>query len=182
MVFEVEYFSSVFVAGSLPTPNSRQQETLHARSVNINILSAAGGMQSNGESDRQIPGSIMQFIRNLFPGGEIHVEDGNSEGTAAGSHPDQARTSGGVQSEQEAEPRPSDEGIFFSNLLHQIMPVISQHAGSGSDIVHPEQANASEATIAQDSSTQVYTLLFTIVEALCIFILQKIFRLLHINS
>ncbi|PON53526.1 Ubiquitin [Trema orientale] len=142
--------------GSLPTPNSRQQAPLSARSVSINILSA-GGMQSNTESDRQIPSSVMQFIRSLFPGGEIHVEDGSSEGTAAGSHPDHARTSSGAQGEPEAEPGPSEEGIFFSNLLRQIMPLISQQAGSESDNVHTEQANASQPTTAQDSFTQAET-------------------------
>ncbi|XP_024028599.1 large proline-rich protein bag6-A [Morus notabilis] len=128
--------------GSLPTPNIRQHEPVNARSVSINILSA-GGMQ-NPESDRQIPSSVMQFIRSLFPGGEIHVEDGSSEGTAAGSHPDQARTSGSAEGGSEAEPRAS-EGIFFSNLLHQLMPLISRQAGSESDIAPAEQANASEA-------------------------------------
>ncbi|GMN47470.1 hypothetical protein TIFTF001_016647 [Ficus carica] len=130
--------------GSLPTPNLRQHEPVNARSVSINILSA-GGMQSNLESDRQIPSSVMQFIRSLFPGGEIHVEDGNSEGTAAGSEPDQPRTSGGAESGSEAEPRASEEGIYFSSLLHQIMPLISQQSGSESDVAPPEQANASEA-------------------------------------
>ncbi|XP_062078249.1 ubiquitin-like domain-containing protein CIP73 isoform X2 [Humulus lupulus] len=141
--------------GPVPTPNARQQESLNARSVSINILSA-GGMQNNADSDRQIPSNVMQFIRNLFPGGEIHVEDGSSEGAAAGSYPDQARTSSGTQNEPEpeAEPRPSEEGIFFSNLLRQIMPVISRQAGSESDTVHPEQASASELVTAQYSSTQ----------------------------
>ena len=154
MVFDVEYFSFVFLAGSLPTSNSRQQEPSNARSVSINILSA-GGMQSSAESDRQIPSSVMQFIRTLFPGGEIHVEDGSSEGTAAGSQPDPARASSGVQGEPEAESRPSDEGIIFSNLLRQIIPIVSRQADSESNSVHPEQANVSETIMAQDSSTQV---------------------------
>lgn len=89
----------------------------------------------------------MQFIRSLFPGGEIHVEDGNSEGTATGSEPDQARTSGGAESGSEAEPRASEEGIYFSNLLRQMMPLISQQSGSESDVAPPEQANASEVGV-----------------------------------
>ncbi|KAM6553246.1 hypothetical protein CsatB_014008 [Cannabis sativa] len=133
-------------------PNPRQQESLNARSVSINILSA-GGMQNNDDSDRQLPSNVMQFIRNLFPGGEIHVEDGSSEEAGAGSTPDQARTSSGPQGEPEAEPSPSEEGIFFSNLLRQIMPVISRQAVSESDTVHPEQASPSEPAVASDAGT-----------------------------
>jgi hypothetical protein len=125
---------------------------LNARSVSINILSA-GGMQNNDDSDRQLPSNVMQFIRNLFPGGEIHVEDGSSEEAGAGSTPDQARTSSGPQGEPEAEPSPSEEGIFFSNLLRQIMPVISRQAVSESDTVHPEQASPSEPAVASDAGT-----------------------------
>ncbi|KAF4392139.1 hypothetical protein F8388_004468 [Cannabis sativa] len=133
-------------------PNPRQQESLNARSVSINILSA-GGMQNNDDSDRQLPSNVMQFIRNLFPGGEIHVEDGSSEEAGVGSTPDQARTSSGPQGEPEAEPSPSEEGIFFSNLLRQIMPVISRQAVSESDTVHPEQASPSEPAVASDAGT-----------------------------
>ena len=125
-----------------------------ARSVSINILSA-GGMQNNLESERQVPGSVLNLLRTLFPGGEIHVDDGSSEGTAADSIPEQARTSSGVAGAPETELRPSDEGIFLSNLLHQIIPVVSQQAGSESDAVPPEQANAFQRMMAQGPSTQV---------------------------
>ena len=128
---------------------------MSARSVSINILSA-GGMQSNSESDRQIPGGVMQFIRSLFPGGEIHVEDGSADGIpAASSHPDQARTSSVAEPGPEAEPTASEEGIFLSNVLRQIMPLLAGQAGSESGA---EPANASEHAIAQDSSAQVSTI------------------------
>lgn len=97
----------------------------------------------------------MQFLRTLFPGGEIHVEDGGLEGTPAGSEPDQARTSSGVPGAPEAESMVSDEGLFLSNLLRQVMPVIAQQAGAEQDVVPPELINASERTMTQDSSTQV---------------------------
>lgn len=114
--------------------------------MNINIL-AAGGAQNNQESERQIPNSVLQFIRTLFPGGEIHVEDSSVQGTTAGSTAEQAATSRGAAHVPEAEPRVSDEGIFLSNVLREIMPVISQQAGS--------EGNPSEGQVAQDSSTQV---------------------------
>lgn len=132
----------------------RQQEPSNARSININILSASR-LQNNNDSGRQIPNTVMQFLRTLFPGGEFHLEDGSMEETPAGSEPDQARTSSGPVGAPEAEPRVSDEGIFLSSLLHQIMPFIAQQAGAEQDVVPPEQNNASETTMTQDSSNQV---------------------------
>ncbi|KAH0970204.1 hypothetical protein GBA52_022360 [Prunus armeniaca] len=134
------------------TPNLRQEPSI-ARSVSVNILSA-GGTQNNQESERQIPSGILQFIRNLFPGGEIHVEDGSAEGLTTGSVSDQARTSSGVVGAQEAEPRVTDEGLFFSNLLHQIMPFISQASGGEPGLVPTAVSNSSEHRMAQDSSTR----------------------------
>ncbi|XP_061350728.1 ubiquitin-like domain-containing protein CIP73 isoform X2 [Gastrolobium bilobum] len=134
--------------GSLPTPSTRQEPS-NSRVVNINIM-AAGGSQNNQEPERQIPSNVLQFLRALFPGGEIHVEDSNLQGTTAGSTSGHAATSrGAVQLSTEAEPSVSDEGIFLSNLLREIMPVISQQLGS--------EGNPSEDQMAQDSSTQVET-------------------------
>ncbi|KAM1938654.1 hypothetical protein ACFX13_026613 [Malus domestica] len=128
-------------------PNVRRPSI--SRSVSINILSA-GGTPNSQDSERQVPSSILQFIRTLFPNGELHVEDGSAEGVIAGSVPDQARTSSGGVAAPEAEPRATDEGIFLSNLLHQIMPFISQATGG-------EPGNSSEHRMAQDSSTRAET-------------------------
>ncbi|TQD86169.1 hypothetical protein C1H46_028342 [Malus baccata] len=128
-------------------PNVRRPSI--SRSVSINILSA-GGTPNSQDSERQVPSSILQFIRTLFPNGELHVEDGSAEGVIAGSVPDQARTSSGGVAAPEAQPRATDEGIFLSNLLHQIMPFISQATGG-------EPGNSSEHRMAQDSSTRAET-------------------------
>ncbi|TQD88407.1 hypothetical protein C1H46_026066 [Malus baccata] len=128
-------------------PNVRRPSI--SRSVSINILSA-GGTPNSQESERQVPGGILQFIRTLFPNGEIHVEDGSAEGVTAGSVPDQPRPSSGGVAAPEAEPRATDEGIFLSNLLHEIMPFISQATGG-------EPGNSSEHRMAQDSPTRAET-------------------------
>jgi len=141
------------LAESFPTPYLRQQEPSNAHSGNINILSA-DGTQNSQESDGHLPNSVMQFLRTLFPGGEIHVEEASSEGTGRGSVSEHVGTSGGVVNAPEAEPRASDEGIFLSNLLHQIIPLISEQAGAEPDARPTEAANASENTIPRDSSTQ----------------------------
>ncbi|KAG2668514.1 hypothetical protein I3760_15G164500 [Carya illinoinensis] len=140
--------------GSFPTPNLRQQEPSNARSVSINILSA-GGTQNNQDSDRQLPSNVMQFLRNLFPGGEIHVEEASPPGTIRDPVPQNEGTSNGVATATEAEPRVSDEGVFLSNLLHQIMPLISQQASVEPDTRLMEEANTSENTMPCDSLTQV---------------------------
>ncbi|RYR76747.1 hypothetical protein Ahy_A01g001306 isoform D [Arachis hypogaea] len=129
--------------GSSSTPTTSS----NSRVVNINIL-AAGGAQNNQESERQLPNSVLQFIRTLFPGGEIHVEDLNLQGTNSGSTPEQAATARAAQA-PEAEPRVSDEGRFLSNILREIIPLVSQQTGSG--------RNPSEEQAAQDSSSQVET-------------------------
>ncbi|KAF7806474.1 ubiquitin-like domain-containing protein CIP73 isoform X1 [Senna tora] len=140
--------------GSSSAPSLRQ-EASNSRRVNINILTAGGLQNSNQESERQIPNNVLQFIRALFPGGEIHVEDSSSQGTTAGgSAPDHAGTSTGVAPAPEAEPRVSEEGLFLSNLLREVMPLISQQAGSGTHLTSQGE-NASDDQTASDSSTQV---------------------------
>ncbi|XVE71560.1 hypothetical protein DITRI_Ditri10aG0161100 [Diplodiscus trichospermus] len=125
--------------GSLPNANSRQQERSNTRSVNVSIL-AAGRNQNNQDSERQIPGSILQFLRSIFPGGEIQVEEASLPGTATDSVLEQAGTSSGTAT---AEPSITDQGVFLSNLIHQIMPFVSQHAGSQQSTVPTEEANTS---------------------------------------
>ncbi|WJX90424.1 Ubiquitin-like domain-containing protein cip73 [Trifolium repens] len=133
--------------GTSSTPNTRQEPS-NSRVVNINIL-AAGGPQNNQESDRQIPSSVLQFLRTLFPGGDIHVEDSSLQGANVGSTPVHAATSRSSPQVPDAEPPVSDEGLFLSNVLREIMPVISQRVGS--------ERNPSEDQTAQDSSNQVET-------------------------
>ncbi|KAK8637759.1 hypothetical protein V6N13_136219 [Hibiscus sabdariffa] len=126
--------------GSLPNANSRQQERSNTGSANRH--------QNNQEADRQIPSSILQFLRGIFPGSEIQVEEASLQGIAADTVPEQAGTSSGNAA---ALPNVTDEGVFLSNLLHQIMPYISQHAGLQRSTVPTEEANTS--TQAESSRT-----------------------------
>lgn len=138
--------------GSLPTSNLRQPEPSSTRSININILSA-GGTQNTPESERQ--NNILQLLRNLLPVGEIHVEDAGLQGTATGSGPENI---GASTASVEAQSGATDEGIFLSNLLHEIMPFISQHSGAESNVIPQGDVHASEHhQRAQDSSTQAET-------------------------
>ncbi|KAI6679216.1 hypothetical protein NL676_033097 [Syzygium grande] len=135
------------------TTDLRRQEPSVSRSVNINIISS-GGSQTNGETERQVPGSVVQFLRSLFPGGDIRVEGSSIDGTVIGSASQDAGTSAGAMNAPESENRASDDGIFLSNLLHQIMPFISEHAVAGSNPVSGEESNMTARRTAQGSSTE----------------------------
>ncbi|KAK8515527.1 hypothetical protein V6N12_075567 [Hibiscus sabdariffa] len=126
------------VVGSLPNASSRQQERSNIHSANRT--------QNNQDFERTIPSSILQFLRALFPGGEIEVEETTLQGTE--TVPEQAGTSSGNTA---PEPSITNEGVFLSNLLHQIMPYISQHVGSQQSTASTEEANTS--TQAESSRT-----------------------------
>ncbi|KAI4344222.1 hypothetical protein L6164_011473 [Bauhinia variegata] len=139
--------------GSLPTPSTRQEPSA-TRSVNINIL-AAGSAPVNQDSERQIPDSVVQFMRALIISSV--VDSSQQETTAVTS--DDAGTSRGAAHVLEAEAGVSDEGTFLSDLLRGIMPLISQQAGSEINVAPETEAeeDASGVQMGQDSSTQVAT-------------------------
>ncbi|XP_021741862.1 uncharacterized protein LOC110708067 isoform X2 [Chenopodium quinoa] len=129
------------------------RESISSRTIDINILSA-GGIQSDQNSEGQIPPGILQFLRGLFPGGEFQVESVTSQGVGMGSVTEQERTSSAGA--QEAEPTATEEGIFLSRMLEQIMPMISQNSGtvqnvssSGADASHHGNGSTS-STAAED--------------------------------
>lgn len=71
-----------------------------------------------------------------------------------GSASQDAGTSAGAINAPESENRASDDGIFLSNLLHQIMPFISEHAVAGSNPMSGEELNITARRTAQGSSTE----------------------------
>ncbi|KAJ6372614.1 hypothetical protein OIU76_027010 [Salix suchowensis] len=133
---------------SLP-PNLRQEPSI-SRSISINILSASGA-QNNQDSERHIPNNILQLLRTILPG-DIHMEDASSQGTTTSSVPG---TAGQSTATAVAEPRATDEGIFLSNLLRQIMPLMSQSGGAEPSVIPPGEAQNSENQRPQDSSNHV---------------------------
>ncbi|KAI5557367.1 hypothetical protein POPTR_018G115500v4 [Populus trichocarpa] len=132
--------------GSLP-PNLRQEPSI-SRSISINILSASGA-QNNQDSERHIPDNILQLLRTILPG-DIHMEDASLRGTTTSSVPE---TAGQSTATAEAEPRATDEGIFLSNLLREIMPLISQSGGAEPSAIPPGEAQNSGNQRPRDSST-----------------------------
>ncbi|XP_011017933.1 PREDICTED: large proline-rich protein bag6-B isoform X4 [Populus euphratica] len=133
-------------SGSLP-PNLRQEPSI-SRSISINILSASGA-QNNQDSERHIPDHILQLLRTILPG-DIHMEDASSQGATTSSVPE---TAGQSTATAEAEPRATDEGIFLSNLLREIMPLISRSGGAEPSAIPSGEAQNSGNQRPQDSST-----------------------------
>ncbi|KAF8407193.1 hypothetical protein HHK36_006320 [Tetracentron sinense] len=116
-----------------------------------NSPNAAGGTQNRQEYATQTPSRLDQLLRTIFPGEQIHV---NLQDMATDSFTEHAGTTRGAADAQEAAPRASDEGTFLSNLLSQIMPLISQTAAADPNVASPETEDASGHRTAQNSSTQ----------------------------
>uniref|UniRef100_A0A803N6V1 Ubiquitin-like domain-containing protein n=1 Tax=Chenopodium quinoa TaxID=63459 RepID=A0A803N6V1_CHEQI len=132
--------------GRAPASSAGLRESISSRTIDINILSA-GGIQSDQNSEGQIPPGILQFLRGLFPGGEFQVESVSSQGGGMGSVTEQERTSNAGA--QEAEPTATEEGIFLSRMLEQIMPMISQNSGT----VQNDSSSAADASHHGNGST-----------------------------
>ncbi|KAJ0950118.1 putative Ubiquitin-like domain-containing protein [Helianthus annuus] len=82
-----------------------------------------GTTHSGQTFSTEVPSGLDQLLRNLFP--VPGVEDFILQGTSV-------ETAHTPVNSQET-PAVSDEGTFLSNLLHQIMPVVTQHLNGGPD-------------------------------------------------
>lgn len=93
-----------------------------------------------------------QLLRTIFPVEQIHVgSDVNFQGTGTSSTGITGTTEAAANTE-EIEPRVGDEGTFLSNLLHHIMPLISQNSAMGSSDAAADRADVGSIN-GQDSTT-----------------------------
>ncbi|KAI7747228.1 hypothetical protein M8C21_002020, partial [Ambrosia artemisiifolia] len=70
-----------------------------------------GSLHSGQTFSTEIPSGLDQLLRNLFPDVDTAPAPNFTQET----------------------PAVSDEGAFLSNLLHQIMPIVTQHLNGGAD-------------------------------------------------
>ncbi|KVH99813.1 Ubiquitin, partial [Cynara cardunculus var. scolymus] len=103
-----------------------------------------GVLHSDQNSAGEVPNGLGQLLRNLFPTEQNHGNDFIFQGMGADS------VSGNVETNPQEAPRVSDEGTFLANLLHQIMPIVSQHINGADD--SSEQGAAMEDRATQPSS------------------------------
>lgn len=138
-------------AASLPTP-SLNLALSQSQNSRINLQSTSETVtQQEAEND------VLQFLRTIFPGGEFeHLGDFTSQGTAtnpvtehseaATGHSEAAtehsEAATGAMDAQQTEPEVTDEGIFLSNLLREMMPFISLNVDP--TVAPPEESSASE--------------------------------------
>jgi hypothetical protein len=134
------------------TDGSTQDSRPHPRGVNINILLSGGARNNQEPSEGQMPSSALQFLSSLFPGGEILVDGANILGlaTTGSSVPEPASSvpNAPPAEEQQQPSAVTEQGLFLSNMLRQIMPVISQH------VTPPAEAQSTESVMEQGSINQ----------------------------
>ncbi|KAK4777978.1 hypothetical protein SAY87_018165 [Trapa incisa] len=91
----------------------------------------SAGEPQNQESGRQVHGNVYHILRSMFSGGEIHVEEESTIGAGTISdHTELGTPRNPSAYPREAEATPTVDELFLSNLLHRIMPMISQHVDS----------------------------------------------------
>ncbi|XP_058203336.1 ubiquitin-like domain-containing protein CIP73 isoform X4 [Rhododendron vialii] len=124
--------------------------------IRIRTANAPGDATQNGQGySTQIPSGLDQLLRSIFPGvGNISFQRMDTSSAAGHMGPSQGTTTTQEAAPGEAAPRAGDEGIFLSNLLRQIMPIISQNTEIRSSSAPPEAGSETMDTTIRASSTQ----------------------------
>ncbi|XP_059658186.1 ubiquitin-like domain-containing protein CIP73 isoform X2 [Cornus florida] len=134
-------------SGHLPIPDSAGQQQSGLPRMD------GGGTQNVEGFSTQFHSGLDQFLSTIFPGEHMDVGSNNFQGMDAVS----ARGVGGMTQDaantQEAASRLNDEGTFLSNVLRQIMPIISQSSATGSNNAPEEGAGDIEAQENLDIGT-----------------------------
>ncbi|THG13738.1 hypothetical protein TEA_019672 [Camellia sinensis var. sinensis] len=150
--------SDHFESGQQPNPDSAlPQQDIGLPGADANSYSGNGTQNGEGFST-QFQSGLDQLLRSIFPGDQIYVGDVNFQGSGTSSAAGREGTSQGAAPTQESAPRVGDEGLFLSNLLHQIMPIISENTASGSGMASPgdaiDRATQTSSTQAQENSSR----------------------------
>ncbi|KAK4388633.1 Ubiquitin-like domain-containing protein CIP73 [Sesamum angolense] len=130
---------------SIPDSTTQQQNTgVLGGLANLPMTTFSGNGTSPAEvlSDRGFPAQeqsgLEQLLRTIFPG--EHAPSDNANPT--GSVPSHSETAQVVDTSQEAASIVSDEAMFLSNILRQVMPIISENTGAAQDMPSVEGANS----------------------------------------
>ncbi|KAL0394300.1 UNVERIFIED_CONTAM: Ubiquitin-like domain-containing protein CIP73 [Sesamum latifolium] len=137
---------------SIPDSTTQQQNTgVLGGMANLLTATFAGNSTSPAEvlSDRgfpaQVPSGLEQLLRTIFPGEHAPSDNANPTGTVP-SHTEAAQV---VDTSQEAASIVSDEAMFLSNILRQVMPIINENAGAAQDMPSTEGANSVDTRLLQ---------------------------------
>ncbi|XP_076957665.1 ubiquitin-like domain-containing protein CIP73 [Bidens hawaiensis] len=84
----------------------------------------------------EIPSELDQLLRNLFPVEQNHANNFIFQGTSVETAP--------TPVDSQETPAATEEGTFLSNLLHQIMPIVTQHLNDGENGAAQSSSNVQE--------------------------------------
>ncbi|KAG9451410.1 hypothetical protein H6P81_011375 [Aristolochia fimbriata] len=109
---------------------------------------SSGMPQNSQESQSAISSSFDQLLRTIFSGEQFHINGGEVNLQHSTS------VAGATQEQQglEEPSRATDEGLFFSNLLQQVMPVISQSINENAGSAGPSDLSTEQVEVENPSN------------------------------
>ncbi|XP_011078367.1 ubiquitin domain-containing protein DSK2a-like isoform X1 [Sesamum indicum] len=126
-----------------PIPDSAaEQQNLSGGNGNNNVPSEA--LNDQGFSGR-IRGGLEQLLSTIFPGEHILSDDAYPQGS--GSFPGHSGAAQDISSSQESASIVSGDGILLSNILRQIMPILSESSQAESNLPSTEGAISDETQV-----------------------------------
>ncbi|XP_074576248.1 ubiquitin-like domain-containing protein CIP73 [Curcuma longa] len=107
--------------------------------------------QQNRQSPAsQLTGRLDQWLQSFFPTEQVHVDATSHPDVARGSSTDQAGIGG--NSPPEVGVGVSEDGLFFSRLVRNIMPFISQATSTDQDDTTNNQSSSTTMAAMQNSN------------------------------
>ncbi|KAL8503673.1 hypothetical protein ACS0TY_022410 [Phlomoides rotata] len=127
----------------IPVPTTHSQ----------NVATPAGNGSRSSPSEAphdhgmasQIREGLQQLLSSMFPGAQVVNDDG--EVPRSGSVPSRTESAQDISSSQQSASAVSDEGVRLSNILRQIMPILSENAGAEPETPSTEGADADEPQV-----------------------------------
>ncbi|XP_057773816.1 ubiquitin-like domain-containing protein CIP73 [Salvia miltiorrhiza] len=128
----------------LPVPGSSTQQQ------HVPVLGGNGSdsLPSEALNDQGFSAQVRgleQLLSSIFPGGQILSE--STELPHSASAPSHAEAAQGTHNSQESASAVSEEGVLLSNILRQIMPMLSENTGAEDNRTSTEGANSDETQV-----------------------------------
>lgn len=136
-------------------PNGNTEQSVPGSSTqHVPIPGGSSSFPSEALNDQGFSAQVRgleQLLSSIFPGGHILSE--NTEPPRPGSAPSQTEAAQGTGNSQESASAVSEEGVILSNILRQIMPMLSENTRAEENRPSTEGANLDE-TQADDNRDQ----------------------------
>lgn len=133
---------------SRPNPGAQLPNTGLPDLDSSNI--AVGGMPSSEGFSSEVNDGLNQLLRTIFSGEHQHGENIFPQHVVA----ENTEVALDVNNPQEATLPASEDGVLLSNILHQIMPLISERIGTSSNLPSTDGENAPLDSTRGSASTE----------------------------